>query len=164
MHIIVSGNGIFLLRANEPARSKSNSATGLHKQALITKCRGDPRIAPCLSNPPLGRMADPPRIVWLSRTCVICGSNHPRKLRACEIIKTAQIHVNTDYTSSVKGNTCSMQQIQPMPTKMPPSLFPDLPELAQLPIKNPKAHRHDLKAPARVLTPNRLQVDSPQQP
>jgi len=85
-------------------------------------------------------------------------------LRACEIIKTAQIHVNTDYTSSVKGNTCSMQQIQPMPTKMPPSLFPDLPELAQLPIKNPKAHRHDLKAPARVLTPNRLQVDSPQQP
>ena len=52
-----------------------------------------------------------------------------------------------------------MQQIQPMPTKMPPSLFPDLPELTQLPIKNPKAHRHDLKAPARVLTPNRLQVE-----
>lgn len=46
-----------------------------------------------------------------------------------------------------------------MPTKMPPSLFPDLPELAQLQIKNPKAHRHDLKAPARVLTPNRLQVE-----
>ena len=46
-----------------------------------------------------------------------------------------------------------------MPTQTPASLFPDLPELAQLPIKNPKAHRHDLKAPARVLTPNRLQIE-----
>ena len=46
-----------------------------------------------------------------------------------------------------------------MPTQTPASLFPDLPELAQLPIKNPKTHRHDLKAPARVLTPNRLQIE-----
>ena len=46
-----------------------------------------------------------------------------------------------------------------MPTQNSPGLFPELPAIAQLQNKHPKAHRHDPDAPARVLTPNRSQVE-----
>ena len=46
-----------------------------------------------------------------------------------------------------------------MPNQDFQSLFPELPAIAQLQNKNPKAHRHDPNAPARVLTPNRLQIE-----
>lgn len=46
-----------------------------------------------------------------------------------------------------------------MPNQNLQSLFPELPATAQLQNKNPKAHRHDPNAPARVLTPNRLQME-----
>ena len=46
-----------------------------------------------------------------------------------------------------------------MPNQNLPCLFPELPATAQSQNKHPKAHRHDPNAPARVLTPNRLQVE-----
>lgn len=46
-----------------------------------------------------------------------------------------------------------------MPNQNSPCLFPELPATARLQSKRPKAHRHDPSAPARVLTPNRLQVE-----
>lgn len=46
-----------------------------------------------------------------------------------------------------------------MPTQNSPGLFPELPAIAQLQNKHPKAHRHDPNAPARVLTPNRSQIE-----
>jgi transposase len=46
-----------------------------------------------------------------------------------------------------------------MPNKNSPNLFPGLPEPVQLQSKHPKAHRHDPNAPARVLLPNRLQME-----
>jgi len=46
-----------------------------------------------------------------------------------------------------------------MPNQNSPVLFPELPAIAQLQNKHPKAHRHDPNAPARVLTPNRLQIE-----
>lgn len=46
-----------------------------------------------------------------------------------------------------------------MPNQISPGLFPELPASAQLQNKHPKAHRHDPNAPARVLIPNRLQIE-----
>ena len=46
-----------------------------------------------------------------------------------------------------------------MPSQISTGLFPELPATAQLQNKHPKAHRHDPNAPARVLTPNRLQIE-----
>ena len=45
-----------------------------------------------------------------------------------------------------------------MPSKIFPSLFVELPEIVQQ-NKHPKAHRCVPKAPARVLMPNRLQIE-----
>lgn len=52
-----------------------------------------------------------------------------------------------------------IQQYQTMTNKNSPSLFPDLPDPAQSQNKSPKAHHHNPNAPARVLTPNRMQVE-----
>ena len=46
-----------------------------------------------------------------------------------------------------------------MPNQNSPYLFPELPAIVQLQDRHPKAHRHDPNAPARVLTPNRLQIE-----
>ena len=46
-----------------------------------------------------------------------------------------------------------------MPNQDFQRLFSELPAIAQLQNRNPKAHRHDPNAPARVLTPNRLQIE-----
>jgi transposase len=45
-----------------------------------------------------------------------------------------------------------------MPSEISPGLFAELPATTQQ-NKHPKAHRHDPNAPARVLTPNRLQIE-----
>ena len=46
-----------------------------------------------------------------------------------------------------------------MPNPNSPSLFPELPAIVQLQSKHPKAHCHDPNAPARVLLPNRSQME-----
>jgi transposase len=46
-----------------------------------------------------------------------------------------------------------------MPSEDLPSLFAELPAMPQRPPNHGKAHRHNPDAPARVLTPNRLQVE-----
>lgn len=46
-----------------------------------------------------------------------------------------------------------------MPNQISPGLFSELPATVQLQNKHPKAHRHDPNAPARVLIPNRLQIE-----
>lgn len=46
-----------------------------------------------------------------------------------------------------------------MPTPTPQSLFPELPVPTPEQTRHVKSHRHDLKAPARVLQPNRSQIE-----
>ena len=46
-----------------------------------------------------------------------------------------------------------------MPNQIAPGLFPELPVSVQLQNKHPEAHHHDPNAPARVLSPNRLQIE-----
>ena len=46
-----------------------------------------------------------------------------------------------------------------MPNPNSASLFPELPAIVQLQSKHPKAHCHDPNAPARVLLPNRSQME-----
>ena len=46
-----------------------------------------------------------------------------------------------------------------MPNQIAPGLFPELPASVQLQNKHPEAHHHDPNAPARVLSPNRLQIE-----
>src|SRR3989338_4555224 len=92
---VVSGSGIFLLRENEPVRSKSNSATGLHKQTLITKCRGRSTDRPLLvqpafrangGSPALPGLAEP---VWPADPIAVSSNHrlhcHPLALSASRV-------------------------------------------------------------------------------